>query len=111
LLIGFYDGFFGPGTGTFWAMAYITIMGFNLTKATAHTKVMNFASNVASLGVFLWGGHVHAPAGVCMGLGQLVGARLGARTVIRRGTKFIRPVFITVVLAVTARLLYHNFSK
>jgi uncharacterized membrane protein YfcA len=110
LLLGFYDGFFGPGTGTFWAMAYVLLLGFNLTKATAHTKVMNVTSNVASLAIFLAASHAHFGAGVSMGLGQLLGARVGSRTVLRRGTKFIRPVFITVVLAVTARLVYQNFS-
>jgi hypothetical protein len=111
LLIGFYDGFFGPGTGTFWAMAYVLGLGFNLTKATAHTKVMNFTSNAASLLAFLWGGQVHYLAGLAMGVGQLVGARLGARMVIRRGTKFIRPVFITVVLALTLKLLWDNYAR
>jgi uncharacterized membrane protein YfcA len=106
--IGFYDGFFGPGTGTFWAMAYMLVLGFNMTKATAHTKVMNFTSNVVSLVVFLAGGHVHFGAGLCMGAGQLLGARLGSKVVIRRGTKFIRPIFITVVLAITVRLLWQN---
>jgi len=109
--IGFYDGFFGPGTGTFWAIAYVTMLGFNLTRATAHTKLMNFTSNCVSLGVFLWTGHAHYEAGVCMGLGQLIGARVGSRTVIQRGTKFIRPVFIAVVLAVTARLFYLNLTR
>ena len=106
--MGFYDGFFGPGTGTFWALAYMLVLGFNMTKATAHTKVMNFASNVVSVAVFLPGGQVHFGAGICMGAGQLIGARLGSKVVIRRGTKFIRPVFITVVLAITARLLWQN---
>jgi hypothetical protein len=109
--IGFYDGFFGPGTGTFWAMAYMLGLGFNLTRATAHTKVMNFTSNLASLGVFLVAGHVHFAAGACMGLGQLLGARLGSKVVIRKGTRLIRPIFIVVVLAVTGRLLWHNFSR
>jgi len=109
--IGFYDGFFGPGTGTFWAMGYVLCLGFNLTKATAHTKVMNFTSNAASLGVFLLFGEVHYGAGLCMGAGQLLGARLGSKTVIRRGTRFIRPVFIAVVLAITARLLWQNFKR
>lgn len=107
--IGFYDGFFGPGTGTFWAMAYMTLLGYNMTRATAHTKLMNFTSNAVSLAVFALAGHGHLGAGVCMGAGQLAGARLGSRTVIRRGTTFIRPVFVAVVIAVTARLLYLNF--
>lgn len=106
--IGFYDGFFGPGTGTFWAMAYMLALGFNMTRATAHTKVMNFTSNLASLAVFLVSGHVHFGAGLCMGAGQLLGARLGSKVVIRRGTRFIRPVFIAVVLAITVRLVWKN---
>jgi uncharacterized membrane protein YfcA len=109
--IGFYDGFFGPGTGTFWAMAYMLGLGFNLTRATAHTKVMNFTSNVVSLAVFLAGGQVHFMAGICMGAGQLLGARLGSKVVIRRGTRLIRPFFITVVLAITVRLLWQNLAK
>jgi uncharacterized membrane protein YfcA len=109
--LGFYDGFFGPGTGTFWAMAFLLGLGFNLTRATAHTKLMNFTSNVASLLVFVTGNHIHYPAGLAMGAGQWLGARLGSRTVITKGTRFIRPVFITVVLAITAKLLYQNFSR
>jgi uncharacterized membrane protein YfcA len=107
--LGFYDGFFGPGTGTFWAMAFVLVLGFNLTKATAHTKLMNFTSNVASLAVFLCGGHTHLGLGLTMGAGQLLGARLGAGLVMRRGVRFIRPVFITVTLAITVRLLWKTW--
>lgn len=110
LLLGFYDGFFGPGTGSFWAMAYVLAMGFNLTRATAHTKVMNFTSNLASLLVFLCLNHVHLVAGLVMGVGQFAGARLGSRIVVKKGAGFIRPIFITIVLAVTAKLLYQNFA-
>ena len=111
LLLGFYDGFFGPGTGSFWAMAYMLGLGLNMMKATAHTKVMNFTSNLASLALFLTGGHVLFGAGLTMGFGQLVGARLGARTVVVKGTRLIRPVFITMVLAITCKLLYDNYAR
>ncbi len=111
LLLGFYDGLFGPGTGTFWAMAYVLGLGFNLTRATGYTKVMNFASNLASLAFFLLAGNVHVLAGLIMGIGQLIGARIGAGMVITRGTKFIRPVFISVVLALTVRLIYTAYWK
>jgi uncharacterized membrane protein YfcA len=111
VLIGFYDGFFGPGTGTFWAMAFMIGVGFNMTKATAHTKVMNFASNISSLILFLLAGQVFPLAGLAMGFGQLIGARIGSRMVIKRGTKFIRPIFIAVVLAITAKLLYQAFGN
>ena len=79
VLIGFYDGFFGPGTGSFWAMACVLFRGVNLTRATAYTKAMNFASNVGSLLIFLLGGHVHFGIGLLMGMGQWTGARLGSR--------------------------------
>ncbi len=111
LVLGFYDGFFGPGTGTFWAMAFVLGLGFNLTKATGYTKVMNFASNLSSLLFFLPGGNVLFVPGLTMGLGQLLGARLGSHLVVAKGVKFIRPIFISMVLAITAKLLYDNYLK
>jgi len=109
LSLGFYDGFFGPGTGTFWTMAFMLGLGFNLTRATAHTKVMNFASNASSLAVFLLHGQVLFLPGLVMGAAQLLGARLGAGMVVRGGTRFIRPVFLSVVFALTARLLWKAY--
>ncbi len=107
--LGFYDGFFGPGTGSFWVMALMLGLGFNMTRATAHTKVMNFTSNFASLIMFIVGGAVHWREGLVMGAGQFIGARIGAHMVVTRGTRFIRPVFITMVLAITVRLIWQNF--
>lgn len=109
--LGFYDGFFGPGTGTFWAMAYVLGLGFNLARATGYTKVMNFASNLSSLAFFLFGGKVRFAIGITMGLGQLLGARIGSRMVIARGTKFIRPVFLAMVLILAIKLLYDGFAR
>ena len=111
LLIGFYDGFFGPGTGTFWTVAFMLGLGFNLTRATAYTKVMNFASNISSLAFFLAGRDVYFAAGLVMGLGQLLGARVGSRMVLARGTRFIRPIFLVAVLAITLKLLYDAYLK
>jgi hypothetical protein len=111
LAIGFYDGFFGPGTGTFWAMAYMLGLGYTMTRATGHTKVMNFASNISSLVLFLAGGKVLFIAGFVMGAGQLLGARLGARMVIARGTRFIRPFFLSVVGLLVAKLLYDAYTR
>ena len=110
LLLGFYDGFFGPGTGTFWTMAFMLGLGLNLKRATAHTKVMNFASNAASLAVFLVRGQALFLPGLVMGAAQLLGARLGAQMVVRRGTQFIRPIFLTVVVLLTARLLWKAYA-
>ncbi|HWY74230.1 MAG TPA: TSUP family transporter [Verrucomicrobiae bacterium] len=107
--LGFYDGFLGPGTGSFWCMAFMVGLGFNMTKATAYTKAMNFASNLVSLVFFAIGGQVLLAAGVTMGLGQLIGAKVGSGMVLARGTQFIRPIFITMVLAITLKLLWDSW--
>jgi len=107
---GFYDGFFGPGTGSFWTMALMLLLGCSMLRATATTKVMNFTSNFVSLIFFLSVGQVRFMEGFVMGVGQFMGARVGSRMVIKRGTGFIRPVFITMVLALVARLIYLNFK-
>jgi uncharacterized membrane protein YfcA len=108
--LGFYDGFFGPGAGSFWVMLLIFALGFNMTKATAYTKVMNFTSNIASLVFFIAGGSVLWREGLIMGAGQFIGGRIGAHMVVSKGTSFIRPVFITMVLAITASLIWKNYS-
>lgn len=107
--MGFYDGFFGPGTGTFWVMLFVAFLGMNLRTATAHTKFVNFASNLASLLVFLPSGAMAWGPGIAMGAGQMVGARLGAGMVMKRGLGLIRPIFIVVCLALTAKLLYESY--
>lgn len=106
LLLGFYDGFFGPGTGSFWTAAFLYFLGQDLRKAVGHTKVMNFTSNVAALVFFAWGGHVDVVLALPMGLGQAVGARLGARLVLRRGARFVRPIFLAVVFLTTVKLIW-----
>lgn len=106
--IGFYDGFLGPGTGSFWAMAYMLLLGYSMVRATAYTKVMNFTSNVVALFFFLVAGQVHFLEGFVMGAGQFIGARVGARLVIRKGAVFVRLVFITMVLAILIKLILQN---
>jgi len=92
-------------------MAFVLGLGFNLVKATGYTKVMNLSSNLSSLLFFLLGGNVLFVAGLTMGLGQLLGARLGSRMVVARGAKFIRPIFVSMVLAIMAKLLYDIYVK
>jgi uncharacterized membrane protein YfcA len=110
MALGFYDGFFGPGVGSFWAFAFIALQGFNLKKATGYTKVMNFTSNVVSCALFLGAGDVLVVPALSMAAGQIIGARVGSGMVVSRGTKFIRPIFITVVILTTLKLLYDHFS-
>ena len=103
--VGFYDGFFGPGTGSFFAAAFVLLLGYNLRRATAGTKVLNFTSNIASLIFFALAGQVVWQVGLPMGLAQMGGAWLGSHLVIRHGTRLIRPLLVTVSLAISLRLL------
>ncbi len=105
--IGFYDGFFGPGAGSFFATSLVSLRGFGLTRATAHTKAFNFASNLGALGVFAFSGHIMVMLGLCMACGAVVGAYSGSHTAMRFGAKVIRPVLVTICLCLTARLIWN----
>ena len=109
--LGFYDGFFGPGTGSFWTIALVLVLGLDFVHATATTKVMNATSNVAALAMFVSAGLVHVGAGLTMAAGQMLGGRLGAGLVVTRGVRFIRPVFLTMVGLTLARLLWVNYVR
>ena len=109
--LGFYDGFFGPGTGSFWTIALIGLQGQNFLKATAYTKVMNATSNLAALALFAVGGQLHLAAGLTMGAGQLIGARLGVSLAVKRGARFVRPVFLIMVTLVMLRLIYVHLTR
>ncbi|KLU16740.1 MULTISPECIES: sulfite exporter TauE/SafE family protein [Xenorhabdus] len=104
--IGFYDGVFGPGTGSFFALSYVMLCGYNLAKATAHAKVLNLASNIGALGFFVLGGQILWLAGVVMLVGQIIGARLGASLVLSKGKKLIRPLLVTISFLMSIKLLY-----
>lgn len=107
--VGFYDGFFGPGTGSFFAIAFVALAGFGLAKATAHTKLLNFTSNIASLLFFALGGHVLWSAGLAMAVGQYLGARAGSRLVVSHGVKIIKPLLVTISLIISLRLLWQHY--
>lgn len=109
--VGFYDGFFGPGAGSFYALAFVTLCGYNLAKSTAHAKVLNFTSNVASLLFFMFGGKVVWAIGFVMMAGAFCGARLGARLVLSRGQKLIRPMVVIVSVVMSAKLLWDSHGS
>jgi uncharacterized membrane protein YfcA len=104
LMLGFYDGVFGPGTGSFWTIACVVVLGRNLLGATAYTKAMNLTSNLASLALFVATGHVRFGIGVAMASGQILGGWLGARWAVRGGSRLIRPVFLTMVVLLALKL-------
>lgn len=109
VLLGFYDGFFGPGTGTLWALLLVVGRGDAVLKATAWTKVMNVTSNVVSLGAFAAVAQLDWTVGLMMGAAQWAGARGGARVAVRGGARVIRPVFLTVALALVVRLAWQGW--
>lgn len=106
--VGFYDGFFGPGAGSFYALAFVTLCGYNLAKSTAHAKVLNATSNVGGLLLFIIGGKVIWGTGLVMMVGQFCGARLGSRLVLSKGQRLIRPMIVVVSAVMSAKLLFDS---
>jgi uncharacterized membrane protein YfcA len=105
LPLGFYDGFFGPGTGSFLAIAFVLLLGFNLTKATAHAKLLNLTSNIAALIYFMAFGTIFWTVGLVMLTGQLIGGAIGARLVLRSGQRLIRAAIVLMSCAMSIKLL------
>lgn len=106
--VGFYDGFFGPGAGSFYALAFVVLYGFNLAKSTAHAKVLNATSNLGGLLLFILGGKVIWGTGFVMMAGQFLGARMGSRLVLSKGQRLIRPMIVIVSAVMSANLLFDN---
>ncbi|MCB6177712.1 TSUP family transporter [Rhodobacter sp. Har01] len=109
-LIAAYDGFFGPGTGSFFMMGFVLLAGFGVLKATAHTKLLNFASNVGSLLVFIPSGATWWAVGFAMALAQVAGAALGARAAMRVGARLIRPLLVVTSTGMALRLIWQSFA-
>lgn len=104
-LIGFYDGFIGPGTGAFWMAAAMKLFGLDWVAAAGVARFMNFVSNITALLTFITLGNIDYAVGLTMGITLMLGAFLGAHSAIRYGAPFIRPVFLSVVLLMAGRLL------
>lgn len=103
--IGFYDGVFGPGTGSFLMLAFVSLAGFGMLKATAHTKMLNLGSNIGALVVFVSFGATLWKIGLMMGVCQFMGAQLGSRLAMRTGARLIKPLLVIVCIAFTIKLL------
>ena len=106
ILIGFYDGFFGPGTGSFFVLAFVIIKGISIMEATAITKLLNFASNFAAFIIFAIKGYVIWELGLIMAVAQIGGANLGSRFAISNGEKVVRPVLVVVSILLSIRILF-----
>jgi uncharacterized protein len=103
-VIGFYDGVMGPGTGSFLVIAMITLLGYSFLAASAKAKIVNLATNVGALLFFFGHGSVLWGLGLVLGLSNMVGGYLGARTAVARGSRFIRAVFLVVVSVLILKL-------
>jgi uncharacterized membrane protein YfcA len=103
---------FGPGAGSFYTLAFITLLGYGVSRATAHAKLANFASNIAGLATLAFSGHIYWMVGLAMGLAALVGATIGAHATMRIGARIVRPMVITVCIALAIKLaLQHEMVR
>ncbi|MGD8170975.1 TSUP family transporter [Vibrio sp. TRT 21S02] len=109
--VGFYDGFFGPGTGSIFTVCFVALGHFSLVDATARTKVLNFTSNIAALMFFILAGLPIWEIGLVMAIGGFLGARLGAKVVISKGQQWIRPLVITMSMLMALKLLWEQHQQ
>ena len=108
-VIGFYDGFFGPGTGSFFVFLFVRLLGFDFLHASASAKLLNTATNVAALLLFGLTGHVWWPLAAVMAVANVAGSLLGTRLALRRGAGFVRTVFIVVVGALIIKTVWDGY--
>ncbi len=114
MAIGFYDGFFGPGTGTFLMLVFVALFGFDFLNAAVSTKIVNLTTNLAALAFFVAHGHVVARWALPMAAANVAGALAGSHMAVLRGSRFMRRIVLAVVVAVIARyafdILKHWYS-
>jgi uncharacterized protein len=103
--VGFYDGVFGPGAGSFYMIGFVLLLGYGVTRAMAGARFANLGSNAGSLAIYALSGHIYVPAGLALGLGTFLGARLGAHMALRAGARLIRPLIVVVSFAMAAKLM------
>jgi len=111
LLIGFYDGFFGPGTGSFFVFAYVRLLGYDFLNASATSKLMNTATNFSALVLFTLQGHVWWHLAVPMALANVIGSLIGTRLALKHGSGFVRYAFLAVVGALILKTAYDGFLR
>ena len=110
LSLGFYDGFFGPGTGSFLVFGLINIFGFSFVASSANARVLNFTSNVTALILFALSGQINYMLGIPVAMSMIIGARMGTTVALNKGSKLIKPIFVTMSLAVALKMLVTLFQ-
>ena len=111
MVLGFYDGFFGPGTGSFLIFIFIGVFGFNFLSASASAKVVNLATNLSAVVYFAFTDNILYSLALPMAASNVVGSLVGARLAILKGNRFVRALFVTVVSAMIIKLAYDTFTK
>jgi uncharacterized membrane protein YfcA len=109
IVIGFYDGFIGPGTGSFFVLAFITLLGFDFLQASANAKMVNLATNFGSICLFIFKGKIIWAIAIPMAICNAIGGFIGAKLAINKGNKFIRVFFLIVVIGTLIRFAYDVF--
>jgi len=109
--LGFYDGFFGPGTGSFFVFLFVRALGYDFLHASASAKLLNTATNVAALLLFTWKGHVWWQVALVLGGANVLGSLLGTQLALKHGAGFVRGVFIAVVGALILKTGYDAFWR
>lgn len=107
--LGFYDGFFGPGTGSFLIFGLIKIFGFDFVQSAGNGKILNFTSNITALVLFALNNQISYVMGIPVAFSMIIGAKFGTSLAINKGSKLIKPIFITMSLAVAIKMLVQNF--
>jgi uncharacterized membrane protein YfcA len=109
LLIGFYDGFFGPATGSFFLFAFVRIFHFDFLHASAATKLVNVTTNLATILMLTSLGFIDWPLGLTLMVANIIGSQVGSVLAITHGSQFVRKIFLIVVLALIVRSAYSAF--
>jgi uncharacterized membrane protein YfcA len=110
-VIGFYDGFFGPGTGSFFVFCLVRFLGYDFLHASAAAKLLNTATNIAALALFIAKGHIWWHFALAMAVANVVGSLAGTHMALKHGTGFVRGVFIAVVAALIGKTGYDAFLR
>ncbi len=109
--LGFYDGFFGPGTGSLFVFLFVRLLGYDFLNASASAKLLNTATNASALLLFAWKGHVWWHLALLIAVANVGGSLVGTRLALRHGAGFVRGMFIVVVAALIAKTAYDAFLR
>ncbi len=110
MIVGFYDGFFGPGTGSFFVLGFVMLLGFEFVEASAYSKVINCMTNIAALVVFISQGNFLLEIAILMGICNMAGNIVGSRMALKRGNEFVRIFFLIIVMLMIVRYAHDIYT-